>query len=295
MEPGFRDTFTFMGVQTFPDGNRYLILEDAQGYRFFQDYKPYANYGLKAGTKITCRVDKINCNGKIFLEPAHPWFEEGNFYDIPIILRKYLTAFTLLIGVDPGGSPHVIFSTNAPHSSTITVQIISISKGKVNMEPADLAHRTPLPESQKLLETLWEECVSDEIFGSSLAILSRGPMPLVAPLRCMPESYNPGDKVNCFSKTGIRWVEPVDPIYTQNQLIRLFYVESITKPDLLRGPKTFILATDETGKKHEILVSAAQLNTLRTGDPLLAIIKSYRCGKPILEWVFTDNSQTHFK
>lgn len=285
MEPGYRDIFTLRGIQTFPDGNRYLILEDAQGYRFLQDYTPYASYGLKPDTKITCRVDKINCNGKIFLEPAHPWFEEGEYYEVPIIYRKNLTACALLIGVDPGGDRHLIFTTHLTDLPTTYIQVTSISKGKVLMEPADPTHRTPLPINHEMVEALWEEIVSDELAGKALAILSQGPVPLIAPLRCMPEGYNPGDKVKCIVRKGKRWAEPANPAFATGPTINLSYLESFTKPDLLRGPKTFIMASDPSGKKHEILVSAAQVPRLRRGDPLLARVRSFKCGQPVLELV----------
>lgn len=283
MEPGYRDIFTLKGIQTFPDGNRYLILEDAKGYRFLQDYKPYAGYGLKPGTKITCRVDKVNCNGKIFLEPAHPWFEEGKYYEVPVIYRKNLTTCALLIGVDPGGDRHLIFTTLPTDLPTAAIQVISISKGKVLMEPADPTHRPPLPESHEMVEALWEEIVSDELAGKALAILLRGPIPLVAPLRCMPESYNPGDRVKCIVRKGNRWIEPANPFITPGTTVRLSYLETLTKPDLLRGPKNFILASDESGQKHEILVSSLQVLLLRPGDPVFVKIKSFKCGKPVWE------------
>ncbi|MFO7617862.1 MAG: hypothetical protein R6V75_11485 [Bacteroidales bacterium] len=58
-----------------PDQKKHLLPE--------QDY---ALYNLKVGQSITCTVDKINCSGKIFLEPDHPYYKIGERYDF-LVLR----------------------------------------------------------------------------------------------------------------------------------------------------------------------------------------------------------------
>jgi len=58
-----------------PDQKKYLLPEQF-----------YLNYNLKTGQQITCTIDKINCSGKIFLEPDHPYYRVGERYDF-LVLR----------------------------------------------------------------------------------------------------------------------------------------------------------------------------------------------------------------
>jgi len=58
-----------------PDQKKHLLPE--------QDY---ILYNLKVGQSISCTIDKINCSGKIFLEPDHPYYKIGERYDF-LVLR----------------------------------------------------------------------------------------------------------------------------------------------------------------------------------------------------------------
>jgi hypothetical protein len=58
----------------------WLVLEDPLGYKILLPMVFYRDYGFRPGQTIDCRVDKINCNGRMFLEPAHPHYREGEVY-----------------------------------------------------------------------------------------------------------------------------------------------------------------------------------------------------------------------
>jgi hypothetical protein len=62
-------------ILTGPDQKKYLLPEQF-----------YLNYHLKVGQIIFCTIDKINCSGKIFLEPDHPYYKIGERYDF-LVLR----------------------------------------------------------------------------------------------------------------------------------------------------------------------------------------------------------------
>jgi hypothetical protein len=69
--------FTFEKLITLSDGEDYMVMEDPFGIRHMIMYKYYMNYGLKPGTTVHCMVDKINCTGRVFLEPEHPVYKPG--------------------------------------------------------------------------------------------------------------------------------------------------------------------------------------------------------------------------
>ena len=62
-------------ILTGPDQKKYLLPEQF-----------YLNYHLNVGQSVHCTIDKINCSGKIFLEPDHPYYRIGERYDF-LVLR----------------------------------------------------------------------------------------------------------------------------------------------------------------------------------------------------------------
>lgn len=62
------------------DEKTYMVFEDFCGTRHFVDYSIYEKYNLRIHTPIKCLLQKINCVGRIFLEPMHPVYRRGSTY-----------------------------------------------------------------------------------------------------------------------------------------------------------------------------------------------------------------------
>jgi len=74
--------FLFIRIVPLSDNMNYMLMEDPYGIRHLVPYDYYIQYNLVAGSTINCRVDKINCTGRVFLEPEHPHYKigtKGNF------------------------------------------------------------------------------------------------------------------------------------------------------------------------------------------------------------------------
>jgi len=77
IEEGKEFSFTIEKLITLPDGQYFIILaEYEQKYLLPAQY--YLEYGFQIGQKIICRIDRINCNGKVFFEPRHPIYSIGD-------------------------------------------------------------------------------------------------------------------------------------------------------------------------------------------------------------------------
>jgi len=63
----------------------YYVLEDVNGLKHFLPAEHYEKYGFNIGAEITCKIDRINCTGRIFLEPKHPFYKEGEIYSFEVI------------------------------------------------------------------------------------------------------------------------------------------------------------------------------------------------------------------
>jgi hypothetical protein len=84
---GQRFSFVITNKLVLPgtdEANLILLGPDRKKYLLAEQY--YENYHLKIGQTIVCTIDKINCSGKIFLEPDHPYYKIGERYDF-LVLR----------------------------------------------------------------------------------------------------------------------------------------------------------------------------------------------------------------
>lgn len=82
-------TFNYIKSVILEDGNRYMILEDIHGMRHFLEHECYKSYNLIESSEINCRVEKINCTGRIYLEPVHPVYQLGSthYFGISSIIQ----------------------------------------------------------------------------------------------------------------------------------------------------------------------------------------------------------------
>lgn len=64
---------------------RYFVLEDPETKNvFLMPTRYYVNYPIEIGQRIQVKIDKINCSGEVFVEPQHPYYEEGKAYWFPL-------------------------------------------------------------------------------------------------------------------------------------------------------------------------------------------------------------------
>jgi len=59
-------------------GTEYFVLLAEFDKKYLIPAINYIEYKIKTGDKIKCKVDKINCNGKVFLEPDCPIYSVGD-------------------------------------------------------------------------------------------------------------------------------------------------------------------------------------------------------------------------
>jgi hypothetical protein len=63
---------------------KFYVLQDETGGKQLLKAEFYDKYNLQIDQYINCRIDHINCSGRIFLEPEHPFYKEGEVYDFII-------------------------------------------------------------------------------------------------------------------------------------------------------------------------------------------------------------------
>ena len=82
--------FRILKMIEIPGDEHYFMMESRQANRMLMPAKYYTNYGLVPETTVLCRIDKINCSGRIFLEPVHPYYKTGELYDFKLIEKRQM-------------------------------------------------------------------------------------------------------------------------------------------------------------------------------------------------------------
>lgn len=84
LEKGNSYPFRVFRMVTLQDKRTYYIIEDPFNIRHLLPSWYYTKYGIEQGKTINCAVDKINCTGRVYLEPEHPYYSRGCIYEFHI-------------------------------------------------------------------------------------------------------------------------------------------------------------------------------------------------------------------
>jgi hypothetical protein len=79
-------SFRITGFTEIPNTDEsFFILENQFGGKHLLKSNPYIHYNLQINQELKCKIDKINCSGKIYLEPGNPIYKSGEIYDFDFI------------------------------------------------------------------------------------------------------------------------------------------------------------------------------------------------------------------
>jgi hypothetical protein len=88
-----KETYNFRVLRriVLPDDTDSWVLTLDGDDRYLLPAGFYTCYGLSEGMVFRCRVDKINCTGRIYLEPEHPDYREGEHYRFTFVGEEHFT------------------------------------------------------------------------------------------------------------------------------------------------------------------------------------------------------------
>jgi hypothetical protein len=235
-EEGNRYNFTITGTVLLPpDDEKFLILQSSHGSKHLLKYEPYKDYGLQIGNRVDCRIDKISCSGKIYLEPEHKSYKEGTIYCFKIsgfeeILNSEGMAEKFLGLFDVNGQ--VVFVNIGDHSmrdfaETVLCRVDRIKKGKLYLSLADSINKTSKLETGKDYEFLITGLVTlaeDEEFYTLQDEFDE--IHYLRTKYFKDYGLHPGDKINCKVITQPQifrhYLEPEHPYYKVGAVYRFF-------------------------------------------------------------------------
>lgn len=62
------------------NGKKKFLFETSSGKKLLIPVEHYKEYEFKVGQTVSCKIDRINCSGQVFLEPLNPKYKEGKVY-----------------------------------------------------------------------------------------------------------------------------------------------------------------------------------------------------------------------
>lgn len=139
LTPGKFYWFKIIKTIELDQANSYFVLEDPMGYKVLLPKDPYVHYNLIPGEKISCRVDKINCKGQMFIEPVNPHYKEGETYTFQYVaslerLNFYDEKEFIIIVSDMFNNKWEVKTNPGNHivnSSEVNCKVKKIKKGKL--------------------------------------------------------------------------------------------------------------------------------------------------------------------
>ena len=277
----------------------FYILENPFGGKHLLKAFGYKHYNLQINQKINCKIDKINCSGKIYLEPENPIYKESKIYDFEFVKiidhvnsvgeKEKAVIVKDQLGID------IICSlpnnnTLCRNHKSVKCKVLRIKKGQLFLShpESELFHKSLKIGKKywftvvdiKELENRIDYYILKDEFNNSYSLK-----------KDMYEHYSfgIGQKIECtvtkYNTDGHLKIEPVHPHYEIGKSYSFKYLRTIKDTDPLGKEENVIIVQDIYGV--ETKVRSQNISNLKNPYPeyLNCKVDGIRKGKAILSLI----------
>jgi hypothetical protein len=255
-----KETYRFGVLRriTLPDDSESWVLTLTGEDRYLLSVEYYESYPIVVGETLECRIDKINCSGRIYLEPIHPVYTEGRVIDLVLrsteacIDRAGNTLHKMVLQGDDGAAhTHLcLFAGGFPPGTKVQAEILQIRKGKLVLvikEPEPACKLVPGETGEwVILETTTfcgEEAVLVEGGPGLRTFLNPHDYPF---LEFVPGQSFSGNLVR-LDPNGVPLVEPIHPVYKPGHVYPFRITGSTDSSEKGEREQTILLVEDDYG------------------------------------------------
>lgn len=294
---GQRFPFTIKNKLVLPgtdEANFILLGPDQKKYLLPEEY--YENYHLKIGQTILCTIDKINCSGKIFLEPDHPYYKIGERYDF-LVLRlaeqeNFLGKTQLIAWVrDLHGlewsCPIDKSEDIEPGYSYLACRVERIKKGELILSLPAMTNRFTslkpgLIYSFRLLDIKTFEEEQFYVLKDTIGNFHRLPVQ-----NYIHYGFKPGQSIDAmvvkFRPNGECLIEPVHPYYKIGEKYSFKFVRLQKTVDLFGRIEAVISVLDIYDQEIKVkpLTWQTEQDSYNPGA-ITCLVQYFRKGRPVL-------------
>ncbi len=288
--------FRVLKIVEIPEEGDFYLLKHKSGRRLLLPVSIYKNYLINPDSTIECRVDKVNCTGKVFLEPKHPHYSEGKYYDFIVKktdkndcdLENPITIADVFNNEIRMEWPKAIELPKV--NTTVRLKVERVKKGIPVLVNETSKHAT---------SSIVNNFVG-EIFNFNVSkVLSKGKEQYYLLVENKHElkayikakhykHYNINLNSNILCKiigvnsdNSLR-VEPKNPYYTENYSYNFIVSKDSTNEFTEENRITLI---DKFGNKCGITVNDKDYKELKNKTQLTCRVLGFRKGKPMLELI----------
>jgi len=297
LKEGQRLSFVITNKVTLPgtdEVNLILLGPDHKKYLLAEQY--YGPYNLSVGQTINCSVDKINCSGKIFLEPDHPYYKVGERYNFRVLRitsqenflgEPLLSAWVKdLHGLEwPCPIDNSVEVTAG--SGYLSCRVDRIRKGILKLSLPEVTNRfTSLISGRNYMFKLnGIKSFQDEefyIFEDPEGHLHRLPV-----ANYLHYGLIPGQTVEAtvvkYKSNGECLIEPVHPYYKIGETYSFKYKELQKSADLFGRVEAVITVIDALGQEIKVKPLTWQIeHDDYRPESITCLVQRFKKGRPVL-------------
>ena len=267
---------------------QFWVAESPDGQRFLMNYFYYVDYGFSVGKSIQVVIDKINCSGKVFIEPDHPVYKRGKTYAfiIETVLSKIENCFSLIVKDVFGHKIAVQYHANDAKkiSGEVELLVIGLRKGlPVLLDPA-LKEQTPFKENEIYSFLVLDKIkINQEDFFQLEDDFHR--IHLLPALFYTKYSIEIGKPLECYvvriEQNAELKLEPVHPVFHLGHELSLNFMGEYHGDEYIGRRHKLYLLTDDDG--NEFFMSVRFMEGREIPKRLLCRIEKLKKGQPLVE------------
>jgi len=292
------DTFTFkvFARRNFESNpaSAFFILEGPNGGKFMLPDEPYHAYGIEIGQKIRCRIDKISCSGKIYIEPENPFYMVGKTYLFSVlkiqrnILPNAEEAVVAFVLDKFGNTIEVIIDESVTANCSIACLVTRIKKGLLYLEFTGDKHF-----SYQFEENTWYDfLITGEYLHSNgdnnliLKSINNGTQHFIPIEDYKHYGLKVGQTISALvmrsSKKGNYYIEPKNPRYIlgEKYLFEIVEISKFTRQED-NADIAIVSVVDLLQKKTSFIWKKCNLPTI--GETIECKVVGFRKGKLVLQ------------
>lgn len=256
----------------------YFVMQDPLGYKILMPAHFYPHYGFESGQTIQCRVDKINCNGRMFLEPLHPHYREGKAYEFDVLntgvrinILDEQEFFVTVKDVCNLNWTVKVYSEKyiKENSSKINCRLERIKKGRMflSLESDKPIHSGLITGNTYSFTIVGERINPGDKLSYFVLKDENGNKHLLKKKYYTHYGLKKGMIVNCtvdkFTSEGFFFLEPENPWYRQGEIYE-FKIMEIQKLHFSDGNVQNVLVVDEPySEPVKLFIEPKQVEMLR--------------------------------
>lgn len=303
LEEGEVHTFHVLKKTNIPDEGDFFLVRHSSGRRLLIPEKYYINYDIQPGSTIDCKVDKVSCTGKVYLEPIHPYYKEGRVY-------LFFIVETVSSSIHEDKSYQIIvedvfqnrIETIVDHETyassavgrNINLRVLFIKKGIPNLiHPSESIANNYVKLIGRTLQFEITEKTKSKQNEEILILRSKEGHKATIKLKHF-SAYNisVGNVLNCniygYTNSGELKVEPESPFYTIGEVYDFTIVNDIQEQSVQESDhKVTITVKDINGMYCGIWVDKFIADECYKKTRLTCRVIGFRKGRPKLELATT--------